>query len=246
MISLITVTQGNPVALRRTMDNLFASFEGALNEAVIGDVSVFDGDFASGFDDAKFVKLPFNSLFKDGFSSVLNHLAAQANNDLCLYLNVGEIIEKNLKRSLVRNEFNCYSFNHATDPHIWVRMWDRRELSWSGRIHEEIVGPRRQCPEILFQMADTDKDMADEFRAGVYNDIKEMVYFQQYVHLAEHPEDKGATDQGWLNYSQAEYEDLKRRLSNKGERYRAFLDGDLAAYLQAAEKDKPEKDWSKP
>jgi len=228
------------------MDNVVAAFGGMMNEILVGDMSVFDDNFTSGFDDAKIIKMPFDSLFKHGFSNALNHVASHSTNDLCLYLNVGEIVEKNLDASFITDRFNCYSFNHAVDPHIWVRMWNRHELWWSGRIHEEIVGPRRECPAIIFTMADTEKDMEDDFRAGVYNDIKEMVYFQQYVHLSEHPEDKGATDQGWLNYSQAEYEDLKRRLSSKGERYQAFLSGDLSAYLQAAERDQPGKVWSKP
>ncbi len=245
MISLATVTQTNPVALRRTVDNLKASFGGLCNEFVVGDVSIFPGQFSEGFDDVRFIPMEFNYLFKHGFASALNHVASHATNDLCLYLNVAEIVGAHLNASVIKDEFNCYPFNHAEDPHIWVRMWDRRELSWSGRIHEEIVGPKRQCPHLIFQMADTPKDDKDDFHARVYNDVKEMVYFQQYVHLVEHPEELGATNVHWLNYARSEYDDLKRRLDAKGARYQAFIDGDKEAYIKAATENPPPKEWGK-
>ncbi len=246
MISLVTITQGNPKALRRTIDNLKESFGGMVNEFIVGDVSVMDGDFDSGFEDVRMVKLPFNALFKDGFANVLNHLATYATNDLCLYLNVGEIVEKGLNSSLIAEGFNCYSFTSDKDPHIWVRMWNRRQLSWSGRIHEEIIGPRRQCPEILFTMFDTPKDEEDAFRYSVYLDVKEMVYFHQYVWLVDHPEEMGATNSGWLEYSMREIDDLRSRLEAKGARYRAFLDGDKDAYIAAAKLGSLPTEWTKP
>ncbi len=246
MITLVTVTQSNPVALRRTVDNVRAAFGGLANEFVVGDVSVFDDYFGSGFEDVRFHKLPFDTLYKDGFAATLNHLSTKATNDLCLYLNVGEIVEHGPRRELLSDSYNCYSFNHATDPHIWIRMWDRRTLCWSGRIHEEVVGRKNLCPRHLFRMADTPKDNDDELRAGIYNDIKELVYFKQYVHIAEHPEDLAATGAGWLDYSIQELDDLKRRLREKGDRYRAFEEGDLAMYLEAAKMDKPPSEWSKP
>lgn len=246
MITLVTPTQGNPVALRRTVDNLKSSFGGLLNEFVVGDLSVFDGQFESGFDDVRFHKLPFNFLFKNGFSAALNLLAEQATNDLCIYLNVGEIVECNLNTDLISAPYNCYSFNHAVDPHTWFRMWDRKHIAWSGRIHEELRGPLKKCPQHLFRMADTPKDEEDDFKAGVYNDIKEMVYFQQYVHLVERPEDLGATNVHWLKYAQDGLWDLQKKLKEKGDRYQAFLEGDLEKYRIAAAKDQPSKIWSKP
>ncbi len=246
MITLVTVTQSNPVALRRTVDNVRAAFGGLANEFVVGDVSVFDDYFGSGFEDVRFHKLPFDTLYKDGFAATLNHLAAKATNDLCLYLNVGEIVEGEVNLGMLNDRYNCYSFDHATDPHVWIRMWDRRALKWSGRIHEEVVGPQKKHPWHLFRMADTPKDRNDEFRAGIYNDIKELVYFKQYVHIAEHPEDLAATGAGWLDYSIRELEDLKRRLREKGDRYTAFEDGDLSMYLEAAKRDRPPSEWSKP
>lgn len=246
MITLVTPTQGNPKALRRTMDNVKSAFGGLVNEVMVGDVSVFHDNFTTGFEDARIIKMPFDTLFKHGFSRVLNELAEKGTNNLCMYLNVGEIVESNLNTSLLAQGFNCYSFNHATDPHTWFRVWDKRELQWSGRIHEEITGRQRRCPRHLFTMADTPKDDDSDWRAGIYNDIKEMVYFQQYVHIAEHPEDLGATNRGWLDYSVSGLDDFKRRLAEKGERYTAMLNGDLAAYLAAAERDNPSKEWSKP
>lgn len=244
MISLVTVTQGNPEALRRTADNVVKSFGGLLDEVVVGDLSILPLPYT--FSDLKMVSLPFNSLFKRGFADVLNEAAGHAKNDLCLYLNVGEIVECNLDLSLISDQHNCYSFNHATDPHIWVRTWNRKELQWSGRIHEVIGGPRRQCPAILFRMADTPKDDPDDLMLRIYTDVKEMVYFQQYVHIAEHPEDLAGTDQHWLKYSIKELDDLKQRLAAKGERYQAFIDGDRDKYLACAIRDKPSKIWSKP
>ncbi len=245
MITLVTLTQGNPVALRRTADSVLQSFGGMLNEVVVGDVSVIGGAFSTGFEDLRMVELPFNYLFKNGFSDALNLLASRATNDLCLYLNVGEVVDKNLNTSLIGPEFNSYCLNHATDPHIWVRMWDRRRASWSGPIHEEIVGDRRLCPTPIFRFADTPKDSEDDFSARVYNDIKEMVYFQQYVRLAEGLP-RGGTDPGWVAYSKKEVEDFRRRLREKGDRYHAFVDGDLQAYLAAAHRDELSKEWSKP
>lgn len=246
MISFVTVTQGNPKALRRTIDNLKSAFGGMVNEFMVGDVSVHLDNFSSGFGEVRFVHLPFNALLKDGFAHTLNRVAAHATNNLCLYLNVGEVVDGSVNTSLIHEQYNCYPFNHATDPHIWVRLWDQRELEWSGRIHEIIIGPKRQCPHIIFQMADLPKDDDDDFKSAIYNDIKEMVYFHQYVHIVRHPEDLGGTDQGWLGYSTSEYDDLVRRLGGKGERYQAFLDGDLERYLKLAESDNLSKIWSKP
>lgn len=246
MISLVTVTQGNPIALRRTVDNVRASFAGLCDEFLIGDVTIFPGQFDSGFDDVKFIPMPFNNLFKHGFSNALNHVASHSKNNLCLYLNVCEIVEKNLDLSLIKDDYNCYNFNHGEDPHVWTRLWDRRELSWSGRIHEEIVGPRRGCPAFLFQMADTPKDDDDDLRSRVYNDVKELVYFQQYIHIADHFEDLGATNHHWWHYAKQEYDDLMRRLNGKGERYKAFLGEDLDLYIKSALIDLPPKEWGKP
>ena len=247
MISLVTVTQGNPKALRRTVDNVVHAFGGLVNDVVVGDVSVYDDNFTTGFDDVRFLKMPFDHLFRLGFGHVLNDVAGQAKNDLCLYLNVGEVVDCNLNTSLISDEWNAYTFNHAVDPHKWTRVWNRRQLEWSGRIHEEIgVGNKRECPKHLFMMADTEKDMDDDFRAGVYNDIKEIIYFYQYVYLADNPHDHGGTNKHWVNYAIQEQVDLRRRLEAKGDRYRAFKEADLELYRRTAEAERPDKVWSKP
>lgn len=245
MLTLIFPAHSNPVSAKRTIDNVRSAFGGLANEFIVGDVSIHENDFLAGASDVRVIPLPFNFIFKNGFANTLNTLASHATNDLVLYLNCSEIVECNLDVSLLSPEWNCWSFNHAEDPHTWVRCYDRRELQWSGRIHEEIIGPRRLCPRHLFRMADTEKS-DDGFRAACSNDVKEITYFQQYVHIVEHPEDLGATNEHWLNYSRSEYDDLKRRLNEKGERYQAFVNGDLQAYLAAAHRDQPGKEWSKP
>jgi hypothetical protein len=84
---------------------------------------------------------------------------------------------------------------------------------------------------MLFRMADTEKDSHDPFKAQVYNDIKELVYFNQYIKLVEEPNERGATNQGWVTYAQDGYQSLTERLAKKGKRYEAFKEGDLQKYL---------------
>jgi len=239
MITLVTLTQGNPIALKRTIDNVLENFQGKVNEVIVGDLCVFKEDSESikvmsalmpkGV--VKVVELNFNSLFSYGFGSTLNTLAKFATNDLILYLNVGEIVEANMQIDLLNQGYNSFQFNHATDPHKWTRLYNRTVLQWSGRIHEEVVGDRNTCPSMLFTMADTEKDSHDPFKAQVYNDIKELVYFNQYIKLVEEPNERGATNQGWITYAQDGYQSLTDRLAKKGKRYEAFKEGDLQKYL---------------
>jgi len=70
-----------------------------------------------------------------------------------------------------------------------------------------------------------------QFIQAVMNDIKELVYFNQYLKLVEMPGERGSTDQGWIKYANENYQHLKDRMTAKGERYNAFLIGDKELYL---------------
>jgi hypothetical protein len=245
MITLITLTQGNPIALQRTIDNVVEWFGSLVNDVVVGDLCVFESDrkkleykSVMNFEGVT-VPLPFNELFLNGFGATLNKLAKHATNDICLYMNVGEIVEGNINLKQFANGYNLWNFNHATETHQWGRMWNRKELTWSGRIHEEVVGNKRLAPSIIFTMADTPKDDSDPFYSAVMNDIKELVYFNQYLMLVDRPGERGATNLGWIQYAQDSYKSIEERMVGKGARYVAFVDGDLQKYLDNCKEFQP-------
>ena len=247
MITLITLTQGNPIALKRTIDNVVEAFEGKVNEVIVGDFCVFESDRVKMVQEQYSVycaqyKMPFNWLFQNGFAFNLNALSERAENDICLYMNVGEIIEKNIRLDLLNENWNCFKFNHATETHQWIRMWNRKQLQWSGRIHEEIIGTKYISPDFIFQMADTEKDAGDAFYSWVMDDCKEAVYFNQYLKLIDSPNEIGATNYGWVNYARDNYQHIKDRLIAKGKRYEAFVNGDLNMYLESAKEDWPKSE----
>jgi len=235
-ITLITMGQGNVKALKKTMD----SFNGRCNEIVYGDMLVFDDDrevLKSYYKEynLKVVELPFNYIFQNGFSSVLNLLAKEATNDLVIYMNTSEIIQTNYGITDIVDNFpdcNCFYFDHATDPHRWYRMYDKNMFEWSGRIHEEIVGDHRPYHKPIFTMADLDKDMGNPFKAKVFNDIKELTYFNQYIRIVDNPELLGATNFGWMGFAKDSYDSMKERLTNKGKRYEAFMNDDFTMYME--------------
>jgi hypothetical protein len=241
MITLITLTQGNPIALQRTIDNVVEWFGDLVNEVIVGDLCVFEKDSEKIIMDYRVhvVGMPFEYLFKHGFAYTLNELTSHATNDLCLYMNVGEIVEGNINLKQFTNGYNLWNFNHATETHQWGRMWNRKELTWSGRIHEEVVGNKRLAPSIIFTMADTPKDDSDPFYSAVMNDIKELVYFNQYLMLVDRPGERGATNSGWVKYAQDSYQNIKERLQAKGARYEAFIEGNLQKYLDNCKEFQP-------
>lgn len=239
-ISLLTMAHGNPEALRRTLD----SFIGVVDEVIFGDLIIFPEDRQIIRDYANKYKMtmvvfPFNYIFKNGFSAVLNVLAHHAKNNWCCYMNCSEIIDGEhrileIMDYFQKYDFNCYPFNHATDPHSWIRTYKKADLYWSGLIHEELSGVRKPASHYLFQMADTEKDLVDPFKTKVLNDVKEIVYFQQYCRLVEQPEALGATNTGWLHWAQTQYESMKERLDKKGNRYSAFRLSNLDLYMREA------------
>lgn len=238
MITLITLTQGNVIALKRTIDNVKITFKGYVNQVVVGDLCIFEEDAIKidTFDVIR-VPMPISQLYNNGFASVLNSLSEYSTNDLCLYMNVGEIVETEVNTHTLNKHWNCYAFNHATEPHQWVRLWDKKKLKWSGRIHEEVIGDRHLCPTVIFQMADTEKDKGEPFYEWVMNDIKEMVYFNQYLSLVDKPNEIGATNAGWVDYAKESYQHIKDRLLVKGQRLQAFCDNDNLNYIALAKED---------
>ncbi len=233
-ITLITMGQGNPIAFKRTLE----SFKDVVTEIIFGDLLIFEKDreliksYQSEYN-LKIIPLPFNFIFINGFAHTLNTLSEYATNDLCIYMNVSEVIDGEQDiLSHITSQYNCYSFNHKTDPHIWFRMYNRKELKWDGVIHETVsIGAATACPDIVFTMADSEKDMDDEFYAKVMNTVKELVYWNQYIKLVEKPETIGSTNYGWVKYAKDSYDSLKERMTKKGKQLEAFIVGDLDKFI---------------
>lgn len=239
MISLVTMSQGNVIALQRTV----ASVLGVCDEVIYGDMCIFNED-TTAISEAKFdirvnqYLLPFNYIFTHGFSSTLNTLASRASNDVVMYLNVGEVISSSLepiKDVVERSECDMWYIDHATEKHRWWRVYNRKKLEWSGLIHEEVVpiGGLDVSPyhKPLFRFADTDKDMIDPLKARVMNDIKEIVYFEQLMKIVDQPNLLAATSPGWLAFAKDQYSSMQERLAAKGERYSSFKTGNKGQYL---------------
>lgn len=238
-ITGITMGCGNVKVLRKT----FESLSTVCDEIVYGDMLVFEQDrdtlksYCRLFN-LKIIQLPFDYIFHNGFSSVLNVLASHSSNDTVLYLNTSEIIETDNGILDVVNHggYNCYFFDHSTDPHRWYRFYDRRELKWSGRIHESLVpiGDNDFKPyhKPVFRMADLEKDMDNSFKAQVFNDIKEIVYFNNYMSIVEDVDNLGGTDPGWIKFATENFNSMHDRLMKKGFRYAAFNLRDMDMYIR--------------
>lgn len=233
-ITLVTMGQGNPVALKRTLD----SFKGICNEVVFGDLLIFnkDREIIHGYQleyNMGIVELPFNFIFEHGFANTLNTLASFATNDMVLYMNVGEVMDGDHDvLSKMSDEYNSYYIDHATETHHWFRLYNRKLLKWGGVIHEEVVGNRVPYPYPTFRFADSEKDIESEFYAKVMNDVKELVYFNQYIKLVEKPDMVGVTNIGWVEYAKDGYDSLKERINKKGARLQAFEEGNLAKFIE--------------
>ena len=239
-ISFVSMTQGNVIALKRTLDSL----KNICNEFIIGSICVFEEDekiiesYRSEYN-LKVIKYPFDYIFKNGFASILNDLSTYATDDLCLYLNVGEVPDgKEAALRLINEKFpnyNCYAINHGTEKHTWYRLWNKNQVEWRGILHEELY-PREdlkiiRCPYYIFQFKDTDKD-SDPLKAAVYNSVKELVYFRNYMRLIEEPEIQKWTNEYWIKFAEEQYNSMKERLLKKGKQYEAFKLGDINMFLK--------------
>lgn len=239
MITLLTMGQGNVNALKRTVDSVI----GVCNEVIFGDVCIFAEDSIRIDEMEKDiwftrVQMPFNFIFKHGFSVTLNKLASYAKNDIVLYLNVGEIISSSLadiKDTVDKNPCDSYYIDHPSEKHRWWRMYNRHKMEWSGLIHEEIVmigdGDQVMYHKPIFTFADTEKDLDDPFKSKVFGDTKEIVYWRQLMRIADDPLLLDATNPGWRVFAEEQYESMKERLDAKGNRVLAFENGNLDMYL---------------
>lgn len=230
-ITLITMGAGNVKALRET----FLSASLVCDEIVYGDMLLFDDDremlrsYAKEFN-LKIIRIRFDYLFQNGFSSLLNMLSGFATNDVVLYLNTSEVIEEDygiLDAVHTHTHCNTFFFIHRTDPHRWYRLYNRFELQWSGKIHEQLAGEYYPYHKPVFMMKDLPKDMDDPFKSAVFDTCKEIVYFKNYMELIDNPEALGETDPSWVKFATDCYGSFKERLLAKGDAYTAFLDGDL-------------------
>jgi len=237
-ISLITMGQANPVALKRTMD----SFKDVVDEIVFGDFLIFESDRAiiqsyKADYNLKIVRAPFNFIFEEGFSETLNMLATHAKNDWILYMNVSEVLDGDHPiGEQMSNLYNCYSFDHHEETHRWFRLYNKKEVKWGGLIHEEVIpidssGYLRPCPFNVFRMKDTLKDGDDPLKEKASNDVKEMVYWNQLVKLVDNPELRANTHPNWIEYAKEQYDYNNERMKMKGKRYEAMKKGDLQMYL---------------
>lgn len=230
-ITLICMGAGNVKVLKET----FKSASTVCDEIVYGDMLLFPEDreilhsYACEFN-LKVVRLQFDYIFRNGFASLLNILAGVAKNNHVLYLNTSEVIEEDygiLDTVTKQTHCNAFFFVHKTDPHRWYRLYDKRDLQWSGKIHEQLAGEYYPYHKPVFMMKDLPKDMDDPFKAAVFDTVKEIVYFKNYMEIVDNPETLGETDPSWIKFATDCYASFKERLLAKGDAHTAFLDGDL-------------------
>jgi hypothetical protein len=161
---------------------------------------------------------------------LLNILAGLATNDHVMYLNTSEVIEEDygiLEAVNKHTHCNAFFFIHKTDPHRWYRLYNRHELQWSGKIHEQLSGEYYPFHKPAFCMKDLPKDMGDPFKAAVFDTCKEIIYFKNYMEIIDNPEALGETDPSWIKFATDGYDSFKERLLAKGDAYKAFQTGDL-------------------
>lgn len=244
-ITLITMGAGNVLVLRKTLE----SFKGICDEVIYGDLLLWESDreivkgYAEEFN-MRIVQFPFDYIFRRGFSDLLNMLAAFASNDMVLYMNTSEVVQEDYGVvDVVKNNPDCnaFFFIHKTDPHRWHRLYNKKEMRWSGRIHEQLKGEYKPYHHPVFCMADLPKDMGGTTKSKVLDSLKEIVYFQQYIEIVDKPEELGETDPGWLAFAKADYESFKERLQKKGRLYEAIRSERYEEFMKVIS----ENDWDK-
>lgn len=234
-LTLLCMGAGNVKVLHET----FKSASIVCDEIIYGDMLLWEQDREILYNyrhefNIKIIPFKFDYIFRNGFASLLNELAKYASNSMVMYLNTSEVIDIDygILGAIKNNpECNTFYFTHPSENHRWYRTYNRHELEWSGRIHEQLKGEYKPYYKPIFQMRDLEKDLDDPLKAKILNDCKEILYFTQYNNLVDHPEWRGETDPGWEQFSKDNYASMKERLLNKGKRYQAFIDGDLQAYM---------------
>src|SRR6478752_551377 len=243
MITGITMGAGNVTVLKKTIE----SFINVCDEIVYGDLLLFEEDrevvkrYSKEYN-IKIIQFPFNYIFRHGFSSILNELAAHATNNTVMYLNTSEIISEDYGIfDIIKNNSDCnlVYFIHKTDPHRWFRTYNRKELEWSGVIHEQLKGEYRPYHKPIFMMADLEKDMDDPFKADVFNSVKEICYFRNYNRIVDYPKSLGETDTGWIKFATENYDNMKERMQSNAGLYEAFCTGSDLMLHQAIRNFKP-------
>lgn len=236
-ISLITMGMGNLKALKKTFD----SFRTIVDEFVYADMLLFDDDrlvlheYEKEYN-LKVIKLPFDFIFKNGFSETLNIMADAASNDLVIYLNTSEVIDIDYgMKGIINNNPDCnaFYFTHHAENFRWFRCYDRRDLKWVGLIHEELHGGYKPYHKPIFMMKDEEKDMDNVFKAAVFNSHKECTYWNQLIKIADNPDAYPETNDGWKLFAKDTYQSMKDRLIEKGDMYKAIRDGDFKKYMDA-------------
>src|SRR6202000_376614 len=119
---------------------------------------------------------------------------------------------------------------HKVDPHRWYRLGNRKELKWSGILHEQLCGEYKPYRKPVFCMADLPKDCNNPFKSNVFDCLKECTYFEQYIKIADNPSVLGETDPGWATFAKEGYDSFKSRLEERKEMYAALTEGDWAAF----------------
>lgn len=226
---------GNVKVLKETLK----SFKGIVDEIVFGEMFLFPEDreilatYIEEFN-INIVKMPFNHLYLNGFSYVLNELASHASNDLVCYMNVSEINGEDYGMSEIVNgnpKCNSFFFTHPQENHRWFRCYDRRDLRWSGLLHEELQGDYRPYHKPIFSMRDLEKDMDSSFKAKCFNSNKELIYWHQLMRIVDDPSLLEATSPGWLEFAKDNYQSMKDRIEKKGNRPKAMQDGNFKTYM---------------
>lgn len=236
-VTLITMGAGNVLVLKETLK----AFSHVCSEVIYGDMLLFEEDrkilhsYKNEFN-IDICQLPFNLLYKAGFSMVLNSLAAMAHTPLVLYMNTSEVIDEDYGIMDILNsnpDCNSFYFTHRQERHRWFRLYDRRNLKWHGLIHEELQGDYNPYHKPAFMMKDLEKDMQDPFKASVFNSAKECTYWNQLIRIADNPELLDGVNNGWLNFAKDTYQSMKDRLAQKGRQVEAFENGDLDLFLRS-------------
>jgi len=234
-MTLITMGAGNVLVLKETLK----SFSACCDEIIYGDLLLFPEDretvksYQKEFN-IKIIPFDFNYLFKYGFSALLNVLASYATNDIVMYMNTSEVIDEDYGISKIINsnpDCNSFYFTHRQENHRWFRCYNRHELEWSGRIHEQLKGEFKPYHKPIFMMKDLPKDMGDPFKAKVFDTLKEIFYFNNYIAIVDNPNELGETDPSWLKFSTDGYDSFKERLNKKGIAYEAVKNGDYKLFM---------------